>query len=44
MALLLTYPIGVLAVHEPAHRFVRHWLGPAELRDGLLLALLLGTA
>lgn len=59
VALLLTYLIGVLAVHhaplaaglavaltvvlavrEPAHRFVRHWLGPAELRDGLLLAAL----
>lgn len=31
---------AVLAVRERAHRFVMHWLGPAELRDGLLLAAL----
>jgi uncharacterized membrane protein (DUF4010 family) len=30
----------VLAVRERAHRFVNHWLGPAELGDGLLLAAL----
>lgn len=59
VALLLTYLIGVMAVHsaplaaamaatltvllavrERAHRFVTHWLQPAEVRDGLLLAAL----
>lgn len=34
LAVVLT---TVLAVRERAHRFVRHWLRPAELRDGLLL-------
>jgi uncharacterized membrane protein (DUF4010 family) len=37
MAVTLTV---VLAVRDRAHRFVNHWLQPAEMRDGLLLAAL----
>jgi uncharacterized membrane protein (DUF4010 family) len=37
MAVSLTV---VLAVRDRAHRFVNHWLQPAEMRDGLLLAAL----
>jgi uncharacterized membrane protein (DUF4010 family) len=37
MAVTLTL---VLAVRDRAHRFVKHWLQPAEMRDGLLLAAL----
>lgn len=37
MAVSLTV---LLAVRDRAHRFVKHWLRPAEGRDGLLLAAL----
>ncbi len=37
LAVVLTV---VLASRERAHRFVNHWLRPAELRDGLLLVAL----